>query len=164
MKAHQTHTAVDNGMLTAANLHGNGQVDELANQGTAAHGPLELDATWICWSDFANTILAWLEWCTLKQLGPHLRVVRHSAFLQCLESLDGGTIGGSSFALRPKSQVVPAFWVGARQAVPARQGSRGPEDLLPAPTYINGMYGQDWSDVKHLDNALAYLEEIRSTS
>eukprot|EP00971_Amphidinium_carterae_P008422 166127-Amphidinium_carterae.3 len=48
-KAHQTQTAVDSGMDTATDLYCNGQADELANQGTAVHGLLEPDATWISW-------------------------------------------------------------------------------------------------------------------
>eukprot|EP00971_Amphidinium_carterae_P253279 5028426-Amphidinium_carterae.1 len=56
MSAHQTHAAVDHGRVTAADLHGNGQADLLANQGTEAHGRLAPDATWISWADFANKL------------------------------------------------------------------------------------------------------------
>eukprot|EP00971_Amphidinium_carterae_P237208 4708308-Amphidinium_carterae.1 len=37
---------VDAGRITAADLRGNGQVDVLANQGTAAHGLLEPEVIW----------------------------------------------------------------------------------------------------------------------
>eukprot|EP00971_Amphidinium_carterae_P090332 1788686-Amphidinium_carterae.4 len=52
----QKQTDVDNGKITAEDLHGNGQADQLANEGTAAHGPLEPDATWLKWTDFANKV------------------------------------------------------------------------------------------------------------
>eukprot|EP00971_Amphidinium_carterae_P003232 63736-Amphidinium_carterae.1 len=54
--------------VTAANHHGKGQADELANQGTAAHGPLDLDATWTRWADFANKVYHF--W---RLVGPQLR-------------------------------------------------------------------------------------------
>eukprot|EP00971_Amphidinium_carterae_P016043 316214-Amphidinium_carterae.1 len=44
MKAHQTQAVVDP------------EVDELANQATAPHNPLDPDATWICCADFANKV------------------------------------------------------------------------------------------------------------
>eukprot|EP00971_Amphidinium_carterae_P247924 4923033-Amphidinium_carterae.1 len=43
-------------MVTADGLHGNGRADVLANQGTAAHGLLEPDATWTHWADFVNKV------------------------------------------------------------------------------------------------------------
>eukprot|EP00971_Amphidinium_carterae_P337250 6473971-Amphidinium_carterae.5 len=44
MKAHLKQVNVDSGRITADGLHGNGQADALANQGTDAHGPLEPNA------------------------------------------------------------------------------------------------------------------------
>eukprot|EP00971_Amphidinium_carterae_P116143 2301005-Amphidinium_carterae.3 len=101
---------VDSGRIAADDLHGNGQADALANQGTEAHGPTEPDATWTHWADFANKLrerpedepqvrlpaevaeetpvvvptkgMVYLE---APLLGPHLRVVRHEAFLHCLD-------------------------------------------------------------------------------
>eukprot|EP00971_Amphidinium_carterae_P228177 4526207-Amphidinium_carterae.1 len=46
----------------------NGQADSLANEGTAAHGPLEPDATWLRWTDFANKVFHF--W---RLVGPRLR-------------------------------------------------------------------------------------------
>eukprot|EP00971_Amphidinium_carterae_P143710 2847521-Amphidinium_carterae.1 len=40
--------------LVTDDLHGNSQADILANEGTAAHGDLEPEATWLQWADFAN--------------------------------------------------------------------------------------------------------------
>eukprot|EP00971_Amphidinium_carterae_P329168 6461467-Amphidinium_carterae.1 len=68
MKAHPKQTDVDNGRVTAEDLHGNGQADILANEGTAAHGPLEPDATWLRWADFANKVFHF--W---RLVGPKLR-------------------------------------------------------------------------------------------
>eukprot|EP00971_Amphidinium_carterae_P192825 3826453-Amphidinium_carterae.2 len=68
MKAHQQQTTVDRGMVTADDLHGNGQADVLANQGIAVHGPLEPDATWTRWADFANKVCH--LWCLV---GPQLQ-------------------------------------------------------------------------------------------
>eukprot|EP00971_Amphidinium_carterae_P214544 4257721-Amphidinium_carterae.2 len=45
MKAHLKQADVDSGRITADDLHGNGQADDLANQGTVAHGLPEPDAT-----------------------------------------------------------------------------------------------------------------------
>eukprot|EP00971_Amphidinium_carterae_P026209 516784-Amphidinium_carterae.2 len=56
MKAHLKHADVDLGRVTADDLHANGQANVPANQGTAAHGPLEPDATWARWADFANKV------------------------------------------------------------------------------------------------------------
>eukprot|EP00971_Amphidinium_carterae_P006071 119662-Amphidinium_carterae.1 len=46
MKAHQKQEAVDRGMVTVDDLHGNGQADVLANQRVAAHGPSDPDVNW----------------------------------------------------------------------------------------------------------------------
>eukprot|EP00971_Amphidinium_carterae_P127991 2535038-Amphidinium_carterae.1 len=56
MKAHQTQAALDRGTAPAADHHGNGQVNLLANQGTATHGPLDPDAAWTSWADFVNKV------------------------------------------------------------------------------------------------------------
>eukprot|EP00971_Amphidinium_carterae_P025886 510774-Amphidinium_carterae.1 len=45
-----------------------GQADELANQGTAVHGHLDLDVTWTKWDDFANKLYHF--W---RRLGPQVR-------------------------------------------------------------------------------------------
>eukprot|EP00971_Amphidinium_carterae_P283490 5627494-Amphidinium_carterae.1 len=50
MKAHLKQVDVDSGGITAYDYQGN----QHANQGTAQHGPLEPDATWLTWADFAN--------------------------------------------------------------------------------------------------------------
>eukprot|EP00971_Amphidinium_carterae_P172100 3412156-Amphidinium_carterae.4 len=42
------------GAITADDLHGNGQADILANEGTAAHGNLDPEGPWLRWADFAN--------------------------------------------------------------------------------------------------------------
>eukprot|EP00971_Amphidinium_carterae_P199405 3957473-Amphidinium_carterae.1 len=68
MKAHLKQTDVDLGRVTAEDLHGNGQADILANEGTAAHGPLEPDATWLYGADFANRVFHF--W---RLVGPKLR-------------------------------------------------------------------------------------------
>eukprot|EP00971_Amphidinium_carterae_P014375 283912-Amphidinium_carterae.1 len=44
------------GTVTAADHHGNGQADVLANHCTAAHGSLDPNATWTSWADFANKV------------------------------------------------------------------------------------------------------------
>eukprot|EP00971_Amphidinium_carterae_P111580 2209826-Amphidinium_carterae.1 len=54
IKAHLTQADVYLGKITADDLHGNGQADILANAGTAAHGPLEPEGTWLRGADFAN--------------------------------------------------------------------------------------------------------------
>eukprot|EP00971_Amphidinium_carterae_P054228 1068159-Amphidinium_carterae.1 len=56
MKAHLKQKDVDSGSSTADDLHGNGQANVLANQGTPAHGPLEPDAHWLSRLDFANKV------------------------------------------------------------------------------------------------------------
>eukprot|EP00971_Amphidinium_carterae_P023657 466729-Amphidinium_carterae.1 len=56
MKAHLKQADVHSGRITADDVRGNGQADDLANQGTAVHGHLEPDATWLSWSDFANKV------------------------------------------------------------------------------------------------------------
>eukprot|EP00971_Amphidinium_carterae_P193634 3842082-Amphidinium_carterae.1 len=61
MKAHQTQAAVDCGMVTAVDLHGNGQADELANCCSWF--------TWTRWADFASKVFH--SW---RLLGPQLRV------------------------------------------------------------------------------------------
>eukprot|EP00971_Amphidinium_carterae_P259269 5144569-Amphidinium_carterae.1 len=101
MKAHQTQNAVDNGTVTAAHIHGNGQADLVANQ-------LAPDANWVRWADFAykrpdseprvglpaevpaenpadSGIVGMVFPEAPFQLGPHSRVARHAAFLQCLK-------------------------------------------------------------------------------
>eukprot|EP00971_Amphidinium_carterae_P295165 5861355-Amphidinium_carterae.1 len=69
MKAHQTQAAVEHGTVTAADLHGNGQADRLANQGTETHGPLGPDATWASWADFANKVYHFWRFCGSTTLG-----------------------------------------------------------------------------------------------
>eukprot|EP00971_Amphidinium_carterae_P274226 5442339-Amphidinium_carterae.1 len=116
MEAHQKQDTVDRGVVTAEDHHGNGQADVLANQGTAAHGPLDPDATWTRWADFADKVyhfwrlvgrkfvsdlklslatpaedasdtgivgMAFLE--APFQLEVRQKVVRHAAFLYCLD-------------------------------------------------------------------------------
>eukprot|EP00971_Amphidinium_carterae_P321770 6395903-Amphidinium_carterae.2 len=56
MKAHLKQTNVDHGRVTADDFHGNGHADVPSNQGTAAHGLLDPDATWTKWADFANKV------------------------------------------------------------------------------------------------------------
>eukprot|EP00971_Amphidinium_carterae_P330822 6464056-Amphidinium_carterae.1 len=68
MKAHLTQADVDIGRITAEDLHGNGQADILANAGTAAHGPLEPEGSWLRWADFANKVFHF--W---RLVGPQLR-------------------------------------------------------------------------------------------
>eukprot|EP00971_Amphidinium_carterae_P063431 1255603-Amphidinium_carterae.2 len=68
MNAHQTQGAVNRGTIVAVALHGNGQADSHADQRTAAHGPLEPDATWTRWADFANKVYHFLRF-----VGPQLR-------------------------------------------------------------------------------------------
>eukprot|EP00971_Amphidinium_carterae_P119659 2370693-Amphidinium_carterae.1 len=68
MKAHLKKEDVDSGRITANDLHGNKQVDVLANEGTAAHGPLEPNANWLSWADFANRVYHF--W---RLVGPQLR-------------------------------------------------------------------------------------------
>eukprot|EP00971_Amphidinium_carterae_P061504 1217423-Amphidinium_carterae.1 len=58
--------------FAAADHHGNGQADELANQGTAAHGPLDPHATWTRLADFANKVYHFSNW---RLVGPQLRIV-----------------------------------------------------------------------------------------
>eukprot|EP00971_Amphidinium_carterae_P134445 2664337-Amphidinium_carterae.1 len=50
MKHHQKQEAVDRGMATTDDLHGNGQADALGNQGPA-HGPVDPDATLTRWAN-----------------------------------------------------------------------------------------------------------------
>eukprot|EP00971_Amphidinium_carterae_P081987 1622143-Amphidinium_carterae.1 len=69
MKAHQTQTTVDRGMVTASDLHGNSQPNEMADQKTAAHGHLEPNVTWTHGANFANKVFHFG-----KLLGPRLRV------------------------------------------------------------------------------------------
>eukprot|EP00971_Amphidinium_carterae_P005172 103335-Amphidinium_carterae.1 len=57
IQAHFKQSDVDIGRITADDLHGNGQADILANEGTAAHGDLEPEVTWLRWADFANKVL-----------------------------------------------------------------------------------------------------------
>eukprot|EP00971_Amphidinium_carterae_P078713 1557235-Amphidinium_carterae.1 len=54
--------------MVSAELRGNGQADELANQGTDAHGPLDPDATWTRWADFAYEVYHF--W---RMVGPQFR-------------------------------------------------------------------------------------------
>eukprot|EP00971_Amphidinium_carterae_P106430 2108194-Amphidinium_carterae.2 len=56
MKAHLKQADVDSGRITAEDFQGNQQADVLANQGTAQHGPLDADATWLTWADFAMNV------------------------------------------------------------------------------------------------------------
>eukprot|EP00971_Amphidinium_carterae_P339014 6476609-Amphidinium_carterae.1 len=56
--------AVDHGRVTADDLY---EADELANQRTVAHGPLDPDDTWNLWADFANNV--YHSW----RVGPQLR-------------------------------------------------------------------------------------------
>eukprot|EP00971_Amphidinium_carterae_P340205 6478411-Amphidinium_carterae.2 len=56
MKAHLKLASVESGRITAEDVHGNGQADVLANQRTVDHGPLEPDAPWNGWADFANKV------------------------------------------------------------------------------------------------------------
>eukprot|EP00971_Amphidinium_carterae_P041829 821958-Amphidinium_carterae.1 len=67
-QAHLKQADVDIGRITADDLHGNGQADILANEGTAAHGDLEPEDTWLRWADFANEVFHF--W---RLVGPHLR-------------------------------------------------------------------------------------------
>eukprot|EP00971_Amphidinium_carterae_P285532 5669210-Amphidinium_carterae.1 len=112
---------VDSGRITADDFQGNQQADVLASQGTAQHGPLDPDATWLTWADLAMKMyhfwrlvgpqlrerpedeprarfpaeLAIKPPATQPsvqdlsdapiQLGAHQRVVKHEAFLQCLD-------------------------------------------------------------------------------
>eukprot|EP00971_Amphidinium_carterae_P101286 2004525-Amphidinium_carterae.1 len=68
MKAHLKQADVDSGRITADDFHGNQQADVLANQGTAQHGPLDPDATWLSWADFATKVYHF--W---SLVGPQLR-------------------------------------------------------------------------------------------
>eukprot|EP00971_Amphidinium_carterae_P253770 5037781-Amphidinium_carterae.4 len=121
IKAHLKQTAVDSGRITADDFQGSQQADVLANQGTAQHGRLEPDATWLTWADFANEVCHFWRQVGPQlrerpeaeprarlqaepavkppaaqqsaqplsgapfQLGAHQRVVKHEAFLQCLD-------------------------------------------------------------------------------
>eukprot|EP00971_Amphidinium_carterae_P121480 2405802-Amphidinium_carterae.1 len=66
MKAHLQQTGVDPSRVTADDLHGNGQADVFANQGTATHGTLEPDVTWTRWADFADKVFHF--WRLVSQL------------------------------------------------------------------------------------------------
>eukprot|EP00971_Amphidinium_carterae_P300434 5969343-Amphidinium_carterae.2 len=68
IKARLKQSDVDISRITADDLHGNGQADILANEGTAAHGPLEPEDTWFRWTDFANKVFHF--W---RLVGPRLR-------------------------------------------------------------------------------------------
>eukprot|EP00971_Amphidinium_carterae_P187621 3723867-Amphidinium_carterae.1 len=59
---------VELGRITAEDLHGNGQADILANAGTAAHGQLEPEESWLQWASFANKVFHF--W---RLVGPQLR-------------------------------------------------------------------------------------------
>eukprot|EP00971_Amphidinium_carterae_P342468 6481773-Amphidinium_carterae.1 len=68
MKAHLKQADVDIGRTTADDLHGNGQADILANEGTAAHGDLDPEGAWTRWAVFANKVFHF--W---RLVGPSLR-------------------------------------------------------------------------------------------
>eukprot|EP00971_Amphidinium_carterae_P002796 55086-Amphidinium_carterae.2 len=68
MKAHLRQTDVVAGRITADDFHDNGQADQLAKKGTAQQGPLEPDATWLAWADFATKVYHF--W---RLVGPQLR-------------------------------------------------------------------------------------------
>eukprot|EP00971_Amphidinium_carterae_P197893 3927379-Amphidinium_carterae.3 len=68
IKAHLKQADVDFGRITADDLHGNGQADILANEGTAAHGDLDPEGDWLRWADFANKVFHF--W---RLFGPRLR-------------------------------------------------------------------------------------------
>eukprot|EP00971_Amphidinium_carterae_P216225 4292231-Amphidinium_carterae.1 len=75
MKAHLTHAAVEQGLVTANDLFGSGQADHLANLGTSKHAPLEPATTsWTFRADFANKVFhLW------RLVGPLLRERPESA-------------------------------------------------------------------------------------
>eukprot|EP00971_Amphidinium_carterae_P131138 2597733-Amphidinium_carterae.1 len=105
MKAHLTRAAVEQGVVSAEDLFGDGQADRLANLGTAEHAPLEPATSWTYWADFANKVFRFwrLVGPLLRQrpeseppevgiigmafpempflIGPHQRVVRHGVSL-----------------------------------------------------------------------------------
>eukprot|EP00971_Amphidinium_carterae_P186560 3703466-Amphidinium_carterae.2 len=56
MKTHVTQADVDSGKITADDFQGNQQAAVLANQGTAQRDPLDPDATWPTWADFAMKV------------------------------------------------------------------------------------------------------------
>eukprot|EP00971_Amphidinium_carterae_P243206 4829841-Amphidinium_carterae.1 len=75
-------------------IHGNGQADELANQGTAAHGPLDPDDTWTSWAD-------WEQGLPLLEVSGSATRVSFPAEALAADPADPGNIGngfpGSSF-------------------------------------------------------------------
>eukprot|EP00971_Amphidinium_carterae_P233243 4629533-Amphidinium_carterae.1 len=94
MKAHQTQAVVDRDLVIATDLHGNGQADLFANQGTVAHGPLapdddsepriRLPAETPAENPADTGIVGMVFPAAPLKLGPHLRVIRHAED-QCLE-------------------------------------------------------------------------------
>eukprot|EP00971_Amphidinium_carterae_P188075 3733067-Amphidinium_carterae.1 len=133
------------GSVTAANLHGNGQADLVANLGTDACGPLAPDASWTSWADFANKVYDFWRIVGRQlrarpdseprvrllaeapaedpadtgivgivfpevpfKIGLHLRVVRHAAYLHCLEcGGQTGTVKGGTISLITQAKRLP---------------------------------------------------------
>eukprot|EP00971_Amphidinium_carterae_P276004 5476842-Amphidinium_carterae.1 len=118
---------VDLGRITTDDLHGNGQADVLANQGIAAHGPLEPDDTWTRWADFANKMDQWSSYRPSLQLKPQRFQSKDMKLTYNAWSVvDKPAKGTCSSVYPPVGEAI-----GGAFPLASEQRNRGPGDIGP---------------------------------